>query len=175
MYYSAPITVITLAKTIKLPKKLDILEVENNIVRVRIFAGIVGAVTTGKNELYRSDAITQPFESMQGNPVLLKPLESRLIKLNELPGLSAIAVFQPGKQVGETQLVLQTVTDQRVNYSVGVDNYGVESTGDTSVFIPTSLVLANLAPTSAALGEFAKSLFCFSFSFLPILFCKRDI
>ena len=45
----------------------------------------------------------------------------------------------------------------------------------SSVFIPTSLVLANLAPTSAALGEFAKSLFCFSFSFLPILFCKRDI
>jgi len=114
-----------LAKAIVPPQ-----EVENNIVRVRIFAGIVGAVTTGKNELYRSDAITQPFESMQGNPVLLKPLESRLIKLNELPGLSAIAVFQPGKQVGETQLVLQTVTDQRVNYSVGVDNYGVESTGD---------------------------------------------
>ena len=114
-----------LAKAIVPPQ-----EVENNIVRVRIFAGIVGAVTADNNHLYRSDRITQPFEYMQGNPVLLKPLESRLIKLNELPGLSAIAVFKPGEQVGETQLILQTVTDQRVNYSIGVDNYGVESTGD---------------------------------------------
>ncbi|MCH1488356.1 MAG: hypothetical protein L7S59_05265 [Pseudomonadales bacterium] len=61
-----------LAKAIVPPQ-----EVENNIVRVRIFAGIVGAVTADNNHLYRSDRIIQPFEYMHGNPVLLKPLESR--------------------------------------------------------------------------------------------------
>ncbi|NNL57109.1 MAG: ShlB/FhaC/HecB family hemolysin secretion/activation protein [Pseudomonadales bacterium] len=114
-----------LAKAILPPQ-----EVERGAIHLRVFAGIVGGVAAQANKLYATDDLTQPFARLEGQPVVRKTLESRLIKLNELPGLSAIALFQPGINSGETTLALQAVNETPITYSARIDNHGVEATGD---------------------------------------------
>ncbi|MGB5324299.1 MAG: ShlB/FhaC/HecB family hemolysin secretion/activation protein [Pseudomonadales bacterium] len=114
-----------LAKAILPPQ-----QIEQGNARLRVFAGIVGDVIAKSNELYSERHITGSFESLRAAPVQRKTLEPRLLLLNELPGLNAVAVFEPGRATGTTTLALQTTAEYPVRYSARVDNHGIEATGD---------------------------------------------
>ncbi|MBT8138958.1 MAG: hypothetical protein KJP25_04260 [Gammaproteobacteria bacterium] len=117
-----------LAKAILPPQ-----QVQDGSVRLRIFSAIVGDVAAKSNQLYSKQHITHAFRSLKGAPVQRQTLEPRLLLLNELPGQSAVAVFEPGAETGTTTLGLQTTREEPVRYSARVDNHGIDSTGDWRV------------------------------------------
>lgn len=110
-------------------------EVENGVVLIKVFIGKLGAVSAAGNNLYDTETLQRPFDGAIGDAVSARAVESNLLRLNDLPGYSAVGVFKPGEKVGETRLTVKTVEEDPVSYFAQVDNYGVESTGDVRLLL----------------------------------------
>ena len=76
-----------------------------------------------------------PFKNVIGDAVNLDFVESQLLRLSDMPGFTATAVFKPGNELGETKLTVKAVNEDPVSYFVQADNYGVESTGDARLLL----------------------------------------
>ncbi len=67
--------------------------------------------------------------------VQLDFVESKLLRLSDMPGFTATAVFKPGNDLGETALTVKTVDEDPISYFIQADNYGVESTGEARLLL----------------------------------------
>lgn len=105
-------------------------EIERGAVQLHVLAGTLGGINTQDNQLYTSRSLVYPLRDNLDRAVELSRLESELLRINDLPGLGAVAVFKPGIETGETDLTIRTVEEDPAAYHLRVDNYGVESTGD---------------------------------------------
>lgn len=105
-------------------------QIENDVVRISVFVGKMGGVNAIGNELYTTKTLTNPFIKGIGGAVVGENVESGLLRLSDLPGLQAVAVFKPGDDVGETHLSVKPVKEKSLDFYVRVDNYGVQSSGD---------------------------------------------
>src|SRR3546814_13410347 len=57
-------------------------------------------------------------------------LDTALLYVSDLPGVSTTSVLQPGKEQGETDLVVVATEDERpMRFSLGLSNHGTELTG----------------------------------------------
>ncbi len=104
-------------------------KVENGVVRMQIVEGRFGRVSFTGNKRYSTDflaARTQLFKP--GTLVTTDRLENNLLLLNDLPGLKARAVMQPGAEVGATDAEIQ-VQEKLVDASLNLNNYGRAETG----------------------------------------------
>lgn len=110
-------------------------EVERGAVLLQVYVGKLGGIATESNQLYRSRIIERPFQKAIGGVVDVATVESNILRLNDMPGFNSVAVFKPGKDVGETILTVKTVDEDPVSYFARVDNYGVESTGDVRLLL----------------------------------------
>ena len=70
------------------------------------------------------------MRDLVGQPVRREVLETRLNSLNRTRWLHAEAAFVPGREVGETEMVLQVKPYKRFTGGVAVDNYGVKDLGE---------------------------------------------
>lgn len=77
---------------------------------------------SGEGELYRGPVVNEA-----------------LLRLNELPGLSARAVVRPGPVFGTSDLILN-VQEQRLQGQLALDNFGREPTGEARL---SGLLLVN--------------------------------
>ena len=64
-----------------------------------------------------------------GDPIVIGPLESRLLLLSDLPGVRVQSTLVPGASVGASDLVVDVVPDAGLAGSVDVDNAGSRYTG----------------------------------------------
>jgi len=103
--------------------------ISNGVVIVQVLEGTLNDVVVEGNTRYSDAALTAPFADLIGLPVVKQPLESALLELTDYPGLSAFGVFQPGKDIGSSQLVIKVQKEQIADASISVDNYGSEFTG----------------------------------------------
>ena len=110
-------------------------EVENGTIVIHVFVGKFGGVNSDANVLYSDSIIQQPFESVIGSTVQLDFVESKLLRLSDMPGFTATAVFKPGNDLGETALTVKTVDEDPISYFIQADNYGVESTGEARLLL----------------------------------------
>lgn len=108
---------------------LPVQTVDAGVVRLQIVEGRLGQVLTEGNRLYSTATLARPFSHLLGEPVSQESAESALLLLTDYPGLTAFGTFQPGKRVGEADLLLRVPSEDRFNASVRADNYGSESTG----------------------------------------------
>lgn len=102
----------------------------NGEVVIQVAEGTLGDVQVRKNRIYHADLLVEPFEARVGQPVDKTQVESGLLQVNDYPGLNVFGVFQPGTEVGSTELVLNVQEEKRVDASVRADNYGSELTGE---------------------------------------------
>ncbi len=105
-------------------------QVEKGIVLVQVYAGVLGRVSAQDNQLYSSEDLTRPFARQVGAVVRTADIESAVLRVNDLPGVDAVAVFAPGDAVGETRLRIRASEEDPMAFYAQVDNYGVESTGE---------------------------------------------
>ncbi|MCW8964328.1 MAG: hypothetical protein OQL16_11080, partial [Gammaproteobacteria bacterium] len=103
--------------------------VEDGIVTIQVLEGVLGRILVEGNKKYKPQLLAQPFESMLGQALHGEEVESALIRLTDYPGLTAFGVFQPGQQVGDSDLVLKVQEEKPMDVVYTFDNAGSRFTG----------------------------------------------
>lgn len=109
-------------------------EVDDGVVTIEVFEGRLGAVILQGNEVYRDAVLAAPFEDLIDAPVTASGIESAILTTSDYPGVSVFGVFQPGTEVGETDLVVRVQDERSWQGSLRADNYGTRFTGQYRVF-----------------------------------------
>ncbi|MDG2473127.1 MAG: ShlB/FhaC/HecB family hemolysin secretion/activation protein [Pseudomonadales bacterium] len=104
-------------------------EIERGEVSLQVLIGMLGDVVVENNLHYRAEVLSQPFQSAMGKPVKVSIIESQILRLNDLPGLSATAVFKAGDDLGETRMAVKVLEEDRLEYLIKADNYGADISG----------------------------------------------
>ena len=104
--------------------------IKNGTVSLRILEGLLGNVSIEKNQRYTREQLLRPFSGLIGMPVIGDDIESAMLSLNDYPGLTTFAVFRPGLNPGETDLLVSVVEEKSIDGMAHVDNYGSEYTGE---------------------------------------------
>lgn len=104
-------------------------EVKGGVVHIRVLEGRLARIDVTGNKLYSKAVVAEPFESLIGDLVTVKRTENALLTLYRYPGLSASGVFQPGPDVGTTDILINVNRERRFDGSVRPDNQGTEFTG----------------------------------------------
>ena len=110
-------------------------EIESGAVLIRVFVGKFGGVDSDANVLYSNSVVQHPFNGVKGDAVNIEFVESKILRLSDMPGFTASAVFKPGNALGETQLTVKAANEDPTSYFTQADNYGVESTGDARLLL----------------------------------------
>lgn len=108
--------------------------VRDGVVTLTLLLGNLGEVAVLNNKSYKENTVQSIFRPVVGKPVTAGNIEERLYFVNDLPGLSAQAYFEPGSQVGDTRLNINVVQEESFAGNVRVDNHGSESTGEYRLY-----------------------------------------
>lgn len=103
--------------------------VEDGVVKLHVLEGNLGGTVVVDNEDYSAELLKSPFTHLEHKPVTKSALENALLELSDFPGVIAYGVLQPGKEQGETDLLVKVQEEIKHEYSFRADNYGSESTG----------------------------------------------
>lgn len=99
-------------------------------VRIEVLEGRLGQVIVQGTEHYRPGVISAPVDGLRGRILHKSELDSALLYVRDLPGVSTSSVLQPGTDQGETDLVMVArEADRPYRFSVGLSNHGTELTG----------------------------------------------
>jgi len=107
-------------------------DVTEGNVRIHVLEGRYGGSTIAAQG-QRADAakvqamVTRSLQA--GAPLSSAELERGLLIANDLPGVYASGLLQAGEQQGETHLALSVQDTAFVTGDIGLNNYGVASTG----------------------------------------------
>ena len=104
-------------------------DIKEGTVTITVLMGNLGQLSTANNTRYDDVLLKRPLVGLIGKPVQDSEVENALLRLNDLPGLEAAGIFRPGQDIGETELVINTIKEDALEYVLIADNYGVESTG----------------------------------------------
>jgi len=104
--------------------------VVDDTVQILVMEGILGQVQMEKNQNYDAGQLQQPFRALIGRPVSRQEIEAAMLLINDYPGLSAFAVFRPGINTGETDLLISVLEEKRIDARVQADNFGSAYTGE---------------------------------------------
>jgi len=105
-------------------------DIKDGAVTIAVIEGQFGKVTL-RNETNVSDGLANSLLGgiNQGDPVILAPLESRLLLLSDLPGVNVKSTVVPGAAAGTSDLIVDLTPGRRVTGSVDADNAGNRYTG----------------------------------------------
>ncbi len=108
--------------------------VRDGIVTLTLLLGELGAVKVENNRRYSTKSIASVFKNEVGMPVTSGKMEERLYLLNDMPGLAVRGYFQPGSQIGDTELNISVIEEDPFDANIRVDNEGSEFTGEYRVY-----------------------------------------
>lgn len=108
--------------------------VRDGVVTLTLLLGNLGEVAVLNNKEYKEKTLQNIFRPAIGKPVTAGNIEERLYFVNDLPGLSAQAYFEPGTQVGDTRLNINVVNEKTFAGNIRIDNHGSESTGEYRLY-----------------------------------------
>ena len=103
--------------------------VTTGVVDIQIFIGRLGRVIAESNEKYSEQVLRKPFLDLIGEPVTKEKIEAALLTLTDFPGLTVFGVFQPGRKVGEADMILKVQQEKWYGVSYRADNHGIQETG----------------------------------------------
>jgi hemolysin activation/secretion protein len=104
-------------------------DVLGGVVSVMILEGALGDVRFEGQKMYSERTLIRPFSPLLGRPVHKGDIESALLYLTEYPGLTAFGVFQAGKRVGTTDLLIRTQREDRFAVDTNLDNQASQFSG----------------------------------------------
>jgi hemolysin activation/secretion protein len=105
-------------------------DVADGSVKVAVIEGHYGKVIL-QNHSTLSDGVAHDLIHGldSGAAITIAPLESRLLQLSDLPGVSVKSTLVPGASVGASDLIVDVSPGQRVTGSIDADNAGNRYTG----------------------------------------------
>lgn len=108
---------------------LPVQKVEGGSLTIEVIEGRVDKVAFNGNDGYSSGFLARWGQPLVGQNVQMKPLEERLLLINDLPGMKARAVLRPGDTYGTTTTEVR-VEEDPVDGRVSFNNYGREEVGE---------------------------------------------
>lgn len=99
-------------------------KIEGGLLTIRIIEGRLGDVEVEGNNRYSTAFIQKYFTRLQKRPVRYEEFMRALLLLNENSDLSAGAVFQKGKEVGTTDLLIRVDDGRPIHLYLNANNYG---------------------------------------------------
>ncbi len=106
-------------------------QVDGGVVRLEVIEGKVDRVEFTGDTSYRQEFLQQQVEDLKpGTLLLYETVERELLMLNDLPGLVARSVMQPGADYGTSKIEVN-LAETRVEYEAVLDNHGTENIGET--------------------------------------------
>lgn len=104
-------------------------KVTGGTVRLEILEGRIGKIAVRGNTRYNADQLLAFASSLQpGNVYRTVDMERAILLLNDLPGVEARAVLEPGVEYGTVDIILE-ISETRWNARVSLDNHGREELG----------------------------------------------
>lgn len=108
-------------------------KVVDGVVNIHIVEGRIGSVKFRGNKRYSSGFLAARTALLKpGMLVTTDRLENNLLLLNDLPGLSAKVVLEPGSEYGATDAEIK-LTEKLFSGSVSANNYGRKETGQNKL------------------------------------------
>lgn len=109
-------------------------DVSRHIVTLAVSEGRYGDVIV-RNNSRLSDALVQDVlgDPGAGEPILIDPLESRLLRLSDIPGVNIRSTLAPGTAPGSSDLIIEVDPYRTVTGFVDADNAGNPYTGENRV------------------------------------------
>jgi hemolysin activation/secretion protein len=106
-------------------------EVSDNVVTIAVSEGLYGKVAL-RNGSRLSDSLANGLlEGVDaGDPIVLEPLEHRLLLLSDLPGVKVTSTLVPGSLPGTSDLLVDVAPGRRVTGMIDLDNGGNPYTGE---------------------------------------------
>ncbi len=103
---------------------------DDKIVRIDVVEGRLANVIVKGNRRYPASTIAEPIRPLRDRPLIKSDVETALLYADDLPGVTVTSTFQPGRDTGDTDLVLLANEDARpLQFSIGGNNFGTEFTG----------------------------------------------
>lgn len=102
----------------------------DQMVQIQILEGRVGRIIVKGNKRYYTDVIAAPAQQLRDKPLQKSTVDSALLYVRDLPGVTVASTFQPGRQTGDTDLIM--VAHEAKNpftFTLGADDYGTALTG----------------------------------------------
>lgn len=112
---------------------LPVQKIEQGVVEIAVIEGVVDAVqiVTAQDVRLSDEVIQAHLEGLSETTTLRQSdLESRLLRLNDIPGVVARAAFTPGQRPGSADVIITVAEDEPLASSFDIDNHGSESTGE---------------------------------------------
>lgn len=114
-------------------------KVVNGVVNIHIVEGRIGKVAFRGNKRHSSAFLAARTELIKpGMLVTADRLENNLLLLNDLPGVRAKVVLEPGANFGATDAEVK-LEEKLFSGSIGANNYGRKETGQNKVELALNL------------------------------------
>jgi hemolysin activation/secretion protein len=108
-------------------------KISSGTVNLEVVEGRIGALSIDGNKAYRHGFLQRHVTGAAvGDVISEQRLERDLLLLNDLPGLRAKAVVQPGAEFGESNLTVKT-EEKRIDTTMRFNNYGRTSIGEWKI------------------------------------------
>ena len=99
-------------------------------VRIEILEAHYGTINLDNHSQVKDSLLQATLAPLQpGQPVMQSKMDSALLLLSDIPGVSHLATLKPGAEVGSSDLDVKTEATPRVSGNLNVDNYGNRYTG----------------------------------------------
>lgn len=107
-------------------------DLTGGVLQIRIVEFRIGQVRQEPED--PEDDVRANVRLSRGDPISLRRLQEDLVWLNRYPYRTVEAIFRPGAETGETDLVLRTTQTRPLTLFGGYGNTGSESTGWNRIF-----------------------------------------
>ncbi len=109
-------------------------EIRDGVVTIAVMDGRYGKVMLNNQTNVSNDLAKNLLDGLNsGEPVTVAPLESRLLLLSDLPGVTVRSTLVPGASAGTSDLIVDLTPGQRISGSVDADNAGNRYTGSNRI------------------------------------------
>ncbi len=109
-------------------------DISTHVVTIAISEGRYGDVILRNKSDLSDDLVHQILvDPVSGEPILIEPLENRLLRLSDLPGVNIRSTLAPGTAPGSSDLIIDIEPGRRITGFVDADNAGNPYTGENRV------------------------------------------
>ena len=104
-------------------------KITNGVIQIVILEGKVGEVTVAGNRWFPSGEIRNGLQIQSGDSIRASRMQADLDWINQNPFHSSDLVYEPGRKLGDTNLILQTKDRFPARFYAGYEDSGNAATG----------------------------------------------
>jgi hemolysin activation/secretion protein len=106
-------------------------EIIDGVVTITVLEGQYGQIKFNNTSTLDTDVSRHLLDGLNpGDTIITEPLENRLLRLSDVPGVQSRSTLVPGASVGLSDLIVEIKPGERVSGSVDADNAGNRYTGE---------------------------------------------